>query len=213
MREVFERAEAAAKDAGSDVTADHLLLGIFQAADQSGATVLRDLGISESDVARGAAEPRRGTRARWGVQLQPIIQAAAEEAWQLGSRLTRSAHLLLGLVVGGQGTLPGLLAARGVTVDALRVRVREVIAASPPPSAPAPAGAPRTGSPALSRELFTVEQAADFLGIHHQTVRGYIKSGKLPAYRLAGEKVLRIKRDDLMTLLEPVAVGDVGDET
>jgi excisionase family DNA binding protein len=57
--------------------------------------------------------------------------------------------------------------------------------------------------------LFTVDQAADFLGIHHQTLRGYIKSGKLPAYRLAGEKVLRIKREDLMTLLEPVAVGDV----
>jgi hypothetical protein len=29
---------------------------------------------------------------------------------------------------------------------------------------------------------------------------------------LAGEKVLRIKRDDLMALLEPVAVGDVVDE-
>jgi excisionase family DNA binding protein len=40
-------------------------------------------------------------------------------------------------------------------------------------------------------------------------LRGYIKSGKLPAYRLAGEKVLRIKREDLMTLLEPVSVGDV----
>jgi excisionase family DNA binding protein len=60
--------------------------------------------------------------------------------------------------------------------------------------------------------LLTVDQAADFLGVHHQTLRGYIKSGKLPAYRLAGEKVLRIKRDDLIALLEPVAVGDVSDE-
>jgi excisionase family DNA binding protein len=57
-----------------------------------------------------------------------------------------------------------------------------------------------------------VDQAAEFLGVHHQTLRGYIKTGKLPAYRLAGEKVLRIKRDDLMALLEPVPVGDGVDE-
>jgi excisionase family DNA binding protein len=150
-------------------------------------------------------------RARWGAPLQPIIQAAAEEAHQLGGRLMRSAHVLLGIVASGQGALPGLLAGRGVTLDALRARVREAISVTP--TAPAsPAETPRAPSGALSRELFTVDQAAEFLGVHHQTLRGYIKSGKLPAYRLAGEKVLRIKREDLMTLLEPVAVGDVADE-
>jgi excisionase family DNA binding protein len=208
---VFERAEAAAHDAGSDVTADHLVLGVLRAADRSGAAVLDALGIGEPDVARGGAPPRRGSRARWGAALQPIIQAAAEEARQLGGRLTRSGHVLLGIVVSGQGTLPGLLAGRGITLDALRARVREAIASSPMASrTPAETARPVSGEP--SRELFTVDQAAEFLGVHHQTLRGYIKSGKLPAYRLAGEKVLRIKRDDLMTLLEPVAVGDVVDE-
>ncbi|MFZ5876826.1 MAG: helix-turn-helix domain-containing protein [Nitrospirota bacterium] len=208
---MFERAEAAAQDAGTDVNADHLVLGVLRAADRSGATVLDALGIGEPDVARGGAPPRRGSRSRWGAALQPIIQAAAEEARQLGGRLTRSGHVLLGVVVSGQGTLPGLLAGRGITLDALRAQVRAAIASSP--MAPAtPAETPRSMTGVLSRELFTVDQAAEFLGVHHQTLRGYIKSGKLPAYRLAGEKVLRIKRDDLMTLLEPVAVGDVGDE-
>jgi excisionase family DNA binding protein len=211
VRDVFERAEAAAQDAETDVTADHLLLGVLRASDRSGATVLSALGIGEPDVARGGAPPRRGTRARWGAPLQPIIQAAAEEARQLGSQMTRSAHVLLGIVASGQGVLPGLLAGRGVTLDALRVRVREAIVSSPRPLA-SPAEAPQAAAGVLSRELFTVDQAAEFLGVHHQTLRGYIKSGKLPAYRLAGEKVLRIKRDDLMTLLEPVAVGDVADE-
>jgi excisionase family DNA binding protein len=211
VRDVFERAEAAAQDAGTDVTADHLVVGVLRAADRSGASVLTALGIGEADVTRGGAPPRAAARARWGAPLQPIIQAAAEEARQLGSRLTRSAHVLLGIVASGQSALPGLLAGRGVTLDALRAQVRDAIASSP--SAPVPSAEPlRSTSSVLSRELFTVDQAAEFLGVHHQTLRGYIKSGKLPAYRLAGEKVLRIKRDDLMTLLEPVAVGDVGDE-
>ncbi|HET8761324.1 MAG TPA: helix-turn-helix domain-containing protein [Nitrospiria bacterium] len=207
VRDVFERAEAAAQEAGTDVTADHLVLGVLRAADTSGAAVLRDLGIVEADV-RSEGAPRRGARARWGAPLQPIIQAASEEARQLGSRLTRSAHVLLGIVASGQGALPGLLAGRGVTLEALRTRVRAAIAAAPA-STVAPVEAPSAAPGAPSRELFTVDQAADFLGIHHQTLRGYIKSGKLQAYRLAGEKVLRIKREDLMTLLEPVAVGDV----
>lgn len=214
VRDVFERAEAAAREDGSDVGADHLVLGVLRAADPSGAAALRELGIGEADLrspGRAPVSEARGARARWGSQLQPIIQAAADEAWRLGSRLTRSAHVLLGIVASGQGLLPGLLMGRGVTLDALRARVREAVAAAPEPSASV-AGAPASPAGTSSRELFTVDQAAEFLGVHHQTLRGYIKAGKLPAYRLAGEKVLRIKRNDLIGLLEPVAVGDGLDE-
>ncbi len=214
VREVFERAEAAAREEGTNVTADHVALGVLRAPATSGATVLRELGIGEADLkpsGQGSETARGGRRARWGPQLQPIIQAAAEEARQLGGRLTRSAHVLLGLVASGQSLLPGLLAARGVTLDALRARVRDVTAASPSSAASAPE-TERSGGGMSPRELFTVDQAAEFLGVHHQTLRGYIKSGKLPAYRLAGEKVLRIKREDLMGLLEPVAVSDVSED-
>ncbi len=212
VRDVFERAEAAAREDGGDVSADHLVLGVLRAADPSGAAVLRALGIGEADMVRAGAHPARASRSRWGPGLQPIIQAAAQEAWQLGSHLTRSAHVLLGIAASGQGILAHLLASRSAALDDVRARVREAIAASP---APAPSSEPQSSavvSPASSRELFTVDQAAEFLGLHHQTLRGYIKGGKLPAYRLAGEKVLRIKRDDLMALLEPVAVGDAIDE-
>ena len=40
--------------------------------------------------------------------------------------------------------------------------------------------------------------------MHPQTVRNYIRAGKLPAYRLAGERFIRVLRRDLMGLLEPV---------
>jgi excisionase family DNA binding protein len=43
-------------------------------------------------------------------------------------------------------------------------------------------------SPVLYSEYLTPEQAADVLGVHVQTVRGYVRSGKLPASRLAGSE-------------------------
>ena len=58
-------------------------------------------------------------------------------------------------------------------------------------------------SPA-SREYLTPEEAAEALGIHVQTLRAYVRSGKLPALRLAGERSLRIRRADLDKVLEPL---------
>lgn len=52
--------------------------------------------------------------------------------------------------------------------------------------------------------LMSVEVAAEALGVHQQTVRGYIKSGKLPAFRIAGERAIRVLASDLYGLLEPL---------
>src|SRR5215831_12514328 len=56
----------------------------------------------------------------------------------------------------------------------------------------------------LSRDYLSPEEAADALGIHVQTVRAYVRSGKLPALRLAGERAIRIRRNDLEAVLEPL---------
>lgn len=53
------------------------------------------------------------------------------------------------------------------------------------------------------KRFFSPDEAAEFLNVHTQTIRGYIRTGKLPALRLAGERALRIQRDDLLALLEP----------
>jgi excisionase family DNA binding protein len=53
-------------------------------------------------------------------------------------------------------------------------------------------------------KLYSPEEAADYLGIHVQTVRAWIRSGRLAASRLAGQRALRIKASDLLTVLEPV---------
>jgi excisionase family DNA binding protein len=54
------------------------------------------------------------------------------------------------------------------------------------------------------REYLTPEQAAEELGIHVQTMRAYIRSERLPAFRLAGERAIRILRSDLEKVLEPL---------
>lgn len=61
----------------------------------------------------------------------------------------------------------------------------------------------RPPSDIREKMFFTPDEAAVFLDVHPQTIRGYIRNGKLAALRLAGERALRIQRDDLLALLEP----------
>lgn len=56
--------------------------------------------------------------------------------------------------------------------------------------------------------LYSPEEAAEYLGVHVQTVRAWIRSGRLRASRLAGQRALRITASDLTTVLEPVAPED-----
>lgn len=60
---------------------------------------------------------------------------------------------------------------------------------------------------AESRELLTVEQAANYLQLSQSSIRSYIRQGKLKAFRVAGKRKVLIHRDELLKLLEP-ARGD-----
>jgi excisionase family DNA binding protein len=53
-------------------------------------------------------------------------------------------------------------------------------------------------------KLYSPEEAAEYLNIHVQTVRAWIRSGRLKARRLAGQRALRITASDLQSVLEPV---------
>lgn len=57
--------------------------------------------------------------------------------------------------------------------------------------------------------LYSPEEAARYLGVHVQTVRAWIRSGRLKASRLAGQRALRIRASDLDSVLEPLEPGDV----
>jgi excisionase family DNA binding protein len=60
-------------------------------------------------------------------------------------------------------------------------------------------------APAPTREeLYSPEEAAAYLNVHVQTVRAWIRSGRLRARRLAGQRALRITASDLQSVLEPL---------
>lgn len=56
----------------------------------------------------------------------------------------------------------------------------------------------------MHNELFSVQEAAEFLGVSESTIRRYIYDGQLLAYRLGNGRLIRIKRQDLEKLLSPI---------
>jgi len=58
-------------------------------------------------------------------------------------------------------------------------------------------------------DLYTPEEAAAYLNVHVQTVRAWIRSGRLRARRLAGQRALRITASDLQSVLEPLDSADL----
>ncbi len=48
------------------------------------------------------------------------------------------------------------------------------------------------------------EEVAEYLGVHVKTVRAWIRDGRLPARRVAGLRVLRVRSSDVEALLQPL---------
>ena len=61
-----------------------------------------------------------------------------------------------------------------------------------------------------SRDLLTVEQAAQYLQVSQSSIRSYIRQGMLKAYRLAGTRKVLIPRTELLSLLEPARHDGAG---
>ncbi len=53
-------------------------------------------------------------------------------------------------------------------------------------------------------EFLTPAAAAELLGISISTLRGRIRGGELKAYRLRRSRLLRLRREDVLALLEVV---------
>lgn len=62
-----------------------------------------------------------------------------------------------------------------------------------------------------TRKWLTVEQAAEHLSLSVRTIRQYRATGKLPAYKVAGERALRFRVEDVDALME-LAEPTRGDE-
>jgi len=60
-----------------------------------------------------------------------------------------------------------------------------------------------------SRDLLTVEQAAQYLQLSQSSIRSYIRQGKLNAFRIAGKRKVLIPRTELLKLLEPARAQEI----
>ncbi|MEX2132355.1 MAG: helix-turn-helix domain-containing protein, partial [Pseudohongiellaceae bacterium] len=58
----------------------------------------------------------------------------------------------------------------------------------------------------MTKDLYTVQEVADLLGLHVKTVRNYVRDGRLPGTRIG--KQYRIGRADLEAFTgKPVSAG------
>ena len=63
---------------------------------------------------------------------------------------------------------------------------------------------------AAMERMMTTREVAEVVGVHIETVRGWVRKGKLRAYRVSGRGRLRFDPADVRAVLKPV--GGKGEE-
>ena len=146
---------------------EHLLLGLLAEADGLAARVLTTMGVDHDRahqaidaVLSGQTPPDPAQQIVPTSRVKKVIEVAFEEARRMGHNYVGTEHLLLGILVEGEGIAARVLEDMGVTLDAARAEVeRELRAGFPAQPASREPGLP---FPSLSR------QAADVLTRAHR---------------------------------------------
>jgi excisionase family DNA binding protein len=188
----------------TEVGPDELLVGCLQVLSRFGVIQigswtfdLEELGVEWLD-----APPKSETKVAYSQAAVDLFDRAARIAAADGSGTITVFHLLAAFSVESEGLMGDLRRGYGITNAAWRAAVASTWIARSGRDRSLP-GEERLKTGNLS-EYLTPEEAAEALSIHVQTVRAYVRSGKLPALRLAGERAIRIRRTDLETVLEPL---------
>ena len=122
-----------------------------------------------------------------------------EQIRRSGKRTIDELGVLLAFMRWGKGLPARVFGELGVTAEDVEQYARELSA-----------GRTATTLRPVER-LLSTEEAAEYYGVHIQTVRSWIRSGKLPASKLAGQKSIRIRESDLQAVLEPMEPSELDD--
>ena len=190
----------AKKRGGDEVTPDDLLAGLLQAEARFGIVLLGPLTIDLDEMGEERLDETDavGGKVAYSAAAAALFDRAAAVAKRDRSSTIEPVHMLAAFSEEDSGLMGRLKSRHGFDSTGWRAAlarwqegkiIRRDRAAG--------------GSPVAVKELLSPDDAAEFLSVHTQTVRGYIRSGKLPAHRLAGERAVRIRRQDLLDLLEP----------
>ncbi len=183
----------------AEVGSDELLLGCLQTISLYGITQLGPWTFDLEALGVDWLErPARGTRVDYSQAVVDLFDLAARiSAASAAGGAIQVDHLLAAFAGESGGLMGELKRTHGITGAAWRAAVAQLWATVPSAAAAMP---PEGGA----SDYLTPEEAAAALNIHVQTLRAYVRSGKLPALRLAGERAIRIRRQDLETVLEPL---------
>ncbi len=128
--------EEAERGRYSYIGTEHLLLGLTRDQDGMGARVPQNLGL-EMDKVRAPIASVLGRDERITTQqiiptsrVKKVIEISFEEARRLGAHHVGSEHLLLALVIEGQGTAAGVLHDMGATRRKIYAEITRLAAAS-----------------------------------------------------------------------------------
>lgn len=117
----------------SFIGTEHILLGLMHEQEAQAAKVLANLGLEIESVRANVEEVLGGNERAFVQQLIPtsrvkkVIEIAFEEAKRMGSNHVDTEHLLLGLLIEGEGIAAHVLEDLGATLE----RVREELAKLP----------------------------------------------------------------------------------
>jgi len=192
----------AAKQAGAEeVTPDHLLLGCLQTISRFGIATIGPWDLDLQQMGVDWIEPPDGARPKvaYSQGAVDLFDRAARIARSTGEKRVDVDHLLVAFAMEEDGLMGELKREYGITSASWRAALAHVSSGA--------AGAPVSQAESekkIAREYLTPEEAAEALGVHVQTMRAYIRSERLPAYRVAGERAIRILRTDLAKVLEPL---------
>jgi excisionase family DNA binding protein len=196
---------AAKQQDAKEVTPDHLLMGCLRAISRFGIASLGqwslDLEPLGIDWLRPPESPR--TKVAYSQQSVELLDRAARIAKSVGDARAQVNHLLAAFAAEDSGFMGELKRAHQITSASWRAAIAALAADDIDGSEPDQARSVTRSA----RDYLTPEEAAETLSVHVQTMRSYIRSGRLPAFRLAGERAIRIRLGDLEKVLEPL-VGE-----
>lgn len=186
-----------AKGRGQEtVTPDDLLVGCLHCISRLGVVEIGpwvlDLEAMGVDWLVKPGPP--DARVSYSQEAVDLLDRAARIAAADGAPSIEARHLLAAFAGEESGLMAELKQTYGITSANWRAAIARGSAAAKEASRQEDAAG----------EYLSPEQAAEKLGIHVQTLRAYVRSGKLPAMRLAGERSIRIRRSDLEEVLEPL---------
>jgi hypothetical protein len=125
--------EEAERSHHSYIGTEHLLLGLFRERDGLAAIVLDNLGVDIGTV-RKTIESVLGRDERIIIQqiiptsrVKKVIELAFEEARRLGHDYVGTEHLLLGLLLEGEGIAAHVLADLGATLARVRAEIERLL--------------------------------------------------------------------------------------